>query len=95
MKVIFNSEQEEAVKRLTALRIIVGCMMESRNSRERSFECIDALTRLIGDDEQFRKMINTYHEYVNEDNLEDCQNCINFEAKMCKNVADWFEERKK
>lgn len=64
---IFNSEQEEAVERLTALRIIVGCMMESRNSRERAFECIDALTRLIGDEEQFKKMINTYHKYVSEE----------------------------
>lgn len=71
MKVIFNSEQDEAIERLTALRIIVGCMMESRNSRNRAFDCIDALARLIGDEEQFRKMINTYHEYVNEDNWED------------------------
>lgn len=53
--------------RLTALRIIVGCMMESRNSRNRAFDCIDALARLIGDEEQFRKMINTYHKYVEED----------------------------
>lgn len=71
MKVIFNAEQEEAIERLTALRIIVGCMMESRNSRERSFECIDVLTRLIGDEGQFKKMINTYHKYVNEDDWED------------------------
>lgn len=53
--------------RLTALRIIVGCMMESRNSRNRAFDCIDVLARLIGDEEQFRKMINTYHKYVEED----------------------------
>lgn len=67
MKVIFNAEQEEAIERLTALRIIVGCMMESRNSRERSFECIDFLARLISDEDNFKKMINTYHEYVTEE----------------------------
>lgn len=67
MKVIFNAEQEEAIERLTALRIIVGCMMESRNSRERSFECIDVLARLISDEDNFNKMINTYHEYVSEE----------------------------
>lgn len=66
MKVIFNSEQDEAIQRLTALRIIVDCMIESRNSRERAFDCIDALARLIGDEWQFRRMINTYHRYVDE-----------------------------
>lgn len=67
MKVIFNSEQDEAIKRLTALRIIVGCMMESRNSRERAFESIDILARLISDEDHFKKMINTYHKYVTEE----------------------------
>lgn len=66
MKVIFNSEQEEAIERLTALRIIIGCMMESRNSRERAYDCIDTLARLIGDEKQFEKMLNTYHKYVDE-----------------------------
>lgn len=67
MKVIFNAEQEEAMMRLTALRIIVGCMMESRNSRERAFESIDILAKLISDEDHFKKMINTYHKYVEED----------------------------
>lgn len=67
MKVIFNAEQEEAMMRLTALRIIVGCMMESRNSRERAFESIDILAKLISDEDHFKKMINTYRKYVEED----------------------------
>lgn len=67
MKVIFNAEQEEAIERLTALRIIVGCMMESRNSRARAFESIDILAKLISDEDHFKKMINTYHKYVEED----------------------------
>lgn len=67
MKVIFNAEQEEAIERLTALRVIVGSMMESRNSRERAFDCIDFLARLISDEDNFKKMINTYHEYVTEE----------------------------
>lgn len=71
MKVIFNSEQDEAIKHLTALRIIVGRMMESRNSRERAYDCIDTLARLIGDEWQFRRMINTYHRYVDERTEED------------------------
>ena len=66
MKVIFNSEQEEAIMRLAALRIIVGSMVESRNSRACAYDCIDALARLIGDEWQFRRMINTYHRYVDE-----------------------------
>lgn len=56
---------------LTGLRIIVGSMVESRNSRERAFDSIDALVRLISDEEQFKKMINTYHKYINEDDWED------------------------
>lgn len=67
MKVIFNAEQEEAMMRLTSLRIIVGCMMESRNSRERAFESIDILAKLISDEDNFKKMINTYHKYVSEE----------------------------
>lgn len=67
MKIIFNAEQEKAMMRLTALRIIVGSMMESRNSRERAFDCIDFLARLISDEDNFNKMINTYHEYVTEE----------------------------
>ena len=66
MKVIFNSEQELAIMHLTALRIIVGCMVENRNSRERAFDSIEALVRLISDENQFEKMLNTYHKYVDE-----------------------------
>ena len=51
---------------LTALRIIVGCMVESRNSRERAFDSIEALVRLISDENQVEKMLNTYHKYVDE-----------------------------
>lgn len=51
---------------LTALRIIVGSMVESRNSRERAFDSIEALVRLISDEKQFEKMLNTYHKYVDE-----------------------------
>lgn len=71
MKVIFNSEQELAIMHLTALRIIVGSMVETRNSRERAFDSIDALAILISDEEQFKKMINTYHRYVDEGIEED------------------------
>lgn len=51
---------------LTALRIIVGCMVESRNSRERAFDSIEALVRLISDENQVEKMLNTYHKYVDD-----------------------------
>lgn len=71
MKVIFNSEQELAIMHLTALRIIVGSMVETRNSRERAFDSIDALAILISDEEQLRKMLNTYHRYVDEGIEED------------------------
>lgn len=67
MKVIFNSEQELAIMHLTGLRIIVGSMVESRNSRERAFDSIDALARLISDESQLEKMINTYHKYVEKE----------------------------